>query len=561
MKRLIGLVLSIALCLGGSSFARGPERINRAGSADPSRNGPYDVEQFDYRGGYATLRDPTGVPIAQELHGTIYLPQTARGHLPLVLLLHGRHSTCEYADRLESFGYPCPEAPPATADVSSFRGYASLASNLASHGFVVASLDANAINSYDIALVASDNGMRWRAELVAQTLDLFSTWNEETGPEEIGDRLLGKIDFGRIGLMGHSRGGEGVAQFVKLNRERTDGPTYEGLRAVFALAPTDFYANKVNGVHFGTIVPLCDGDVYNLQGAWMFDDARFLKPDRYARVQFAINGANHNFFNTIWTFDDGVGGGDDTGNNPGCDPDDPASVRLSAAAQRRLGLGLMASFFRRYVAGEKVFDPLMTGAGQLPVCPGPLTCRRTVMTSFVAPASDRKLLLEPSADGEAFRTTGGVDASLCKPDLSGQGCPSAPNRSPARQLTLSWTSPGSLSIELGRGTDLRAFDALSFRTAVNFSDPRNNRGETQAIEVVLIDTAGERASVNAADYSAALDPPAGPEHLQMLLNGVWIPLGAFQGVDLSRLTALELRVGEQTSKGSIQIAEIAFQRP
>lgn len=561
MKRTLGILLGLTLFLSASSFASvSGQRTSR--SLDPAGPGPYRVEQVDYHGDHVTLYDPTGAPVVQELHGRLYLPEGIRGPRPLILLLHGRHGTCEYAERAESFGYPCPNVAPAMADVPSYAGYDYLGTNLASHGFVVASLDANAINSYDLALLASDSGMRWRAELVGKTLDAFSVWNEEAGPGDVGYRLVDKIDFGHIGLMGHSRGGEGVARFVRFNRERTDGPTYKGLRAVFALAPTDFDAQKVNGVHFGTIVPLCDGDVYNLQGAWMFDNARFLKPDRFARVQFAINGTNHNFFNTIWTFDDGPGGGDDTGDNPVCDPDSPGNVRLTAKEQRTIGLSLMASFFRRYVAGENVFDPLMTGAVRLPDhrCPGPLSCRRTVLTSYVGASKDVRMLLLPRGNSAGVEKVGDVSISICKPDRQGAGCPTVPNRSTARQLSLSWDGRGALRVSLGAGVDVSAWDALTFRSAVNFKDARNPAGKTQHLEVTLVDSDGRRAAVHPGRHSAALAPPAGQQHQQMLLNGAWIPLRAFGGVDLNDIVAVELQVGRRSRTGSIQVAELAFQR-
>ena len=102
--------------------------------------------------------------------------------------------------------------------------------------------------------------------------------------------------------------------------------------------------------------------------------------------------------------------------------------------------------------------------------------------------------------------------------------------------------------------------SLTFRSAVNFSDTLNAPGEPQNLSVVLIDAEGRSPSVAAADYSNALRPPAGPSHQQITLNGVRIPLDAFDGVDLERAVAVELRFGQLTQKGSIQLAELAFQK-
>lgn len=558
------LVWTLLAVLVFGTTATGPARASANADArkrvvDPSKTGRFPVDQLDYKGGQVVLQDQYGVPVVEELKGSIHLPDHGSGPWPLIVLIHGRHATCRALDTIELIfaTSPCPELEPVTSDITSYRGYDYLAHNLASHGYVVVSASANGINSYDFPASAMDSGMEWRAQLVGETIDLIAGWNERVGPREVGDRLIGAVDLDRIGLMGHSRGGEGVARFVLSNKTRTTGPTYDGLRAVFALAPTDFYEEKVPGVHFGTIVPLCDGDVYNLQGAWMFDDARFLKPERFDRVQFAVEGANHNFFNTVWTFDDGIYGGAGTGNNPACDPEMPGNVRLSAREQRSIGLDLMAAFFRRYLGGEKRFDPLMTGAATVPAAHCPRRCDDVVLTSYVGPGAH--FVLRPRA-GEKPKTTGKVVVSYCKPTLDGVGCPSVPNRSPAGQMSIAWTGHGSVSLPL-KGLDARRFSALTFRTAVNFTDERNERLQVQDFGVRLIDNSGRSARVDAARFSRALRPPAGLKHQQMLLNGVRIPLSAFGGVDLGNLSRIELVFGDVRKTGSIQLAELAFQEP
>ncbi len=548
------LVTVVTMGPAGNAAARG--------TPDPARGGRLPVDEIDYSGDFVVLRDETGTPLVEELKGTIHLPDGGGGPWPVIVFIHGRHATCRVADRVETIfaSWPCPEARPVTSDVPSYRGYDYLAHNLASHGYVVASVSANAINSYDFPLSLQDSGMHWRAQLVAETLDALHRWNREPGPREVADRLVGKLDFDRIGLMGHSRGGEGVSRFVTLNQDRGAQREYEGLRAVFALAPTDFYEEKVPGVHFGTLLPLCDGDVYDLEGAWTFDNARFLQPANYARVQFAVNGTNHNFFNTVWTFDDGPYAGDDEGVNLACDPKARGNVRLTARRQRHVGLNLMSAFLRRYVGGEKQLDPWMTGEATLArdTCGRP--CRKVVLTSYIGPKDSMKMLIEPDDMGGGYTERGDITTSTCRPRITGgEGCPSAPNRSIARQLAISWRGKAALRVPLEAATDVRRFRALTFRTAVNFTHSNNRPGREQSVQVALIDARGHVARLEAGRYSAALHPPAGITHQQIVLNGVRIPLRDFRGVDLGRIVRVELRFGRKTRKGSIQLAELAFQ--
>lgn len=524
---------------------------------DPMQRGAYQVTRFQYDNGYTTVRDPRGVTFVERLQGSVHVPK-GRGPFPLLVFLHGRHGTCEIAERFESLGFPCPDVPPATRDVPSYLGFGYLARHLASHGFVVVSISANGINSYDLALIASDNGMNMRAEIVARNLDLIAQWNEG-GESAESDVLAGKIDFDRIGLMGHSRGGEGVARFVAYNRARSDGPTYKGLRAVFGLAPTDYHQQEVAGVHYGTLLPLCDGDVYDLHGAWTFDRARFLDPQRFARVQFTVNGTNHNFFNTVWTYDDGPGAGDDEDNNPACDPGSPGNVRLTAEEQRDVGLALMSSFFLRYVGGDERYEPYVTGAESLSpsACPrAPLRCEDVVGYSYLGPADSYRMLLRPtSTDRVANR--GKVDTTICSSFENGTGCPTVPTRSIAEQLTVVWTGPGVIRLPVNG--DVAHFAALTFRGGMNFKDPSNKTLVEQDFEFALVDERGREAVVRTAPLGNSFRRPEGPSHQQLTMNGTHIPLGLFTGVDLTHLDRVELRFGGPTRRGSIQLLEIAFQ--
>jgi hypothetical protein len=168
------------------------------------------------------------------------------------------------------------------------------------------------------------------------------------------------------------------------------------------------------------------------------------------------------------------------------------------------------------------------------------------------------MLLLPEQAKNGYKARGFEDVAVCQPSTNGSGCPTVPNRSTARQLALAWDSDATLLVPLATG-DISDFEALTFRTAVNFSHALNAPGKPQNVSVALIDADGRSRPVAAAHYSNALRPPAGPSHQQITLNGVRIPLDAFRGTDLDRAVAVELRFGHLTHKGSIQVAELALQ--
>ena len=58
----------------------------------------------------------------------------------------------------------------------------------------------------------------------------------------------------------------------------------------------------INKVAQSVILPVCDGDVSDLQGAHFYDDARYnVANDNSPKYMQEFMKSNHNHFNTIWT--------------------------------------------------------------------------------------------------------------------------------------------------------------------------------------------------------------------------------------------------------------------
>ncbi|WP_433378624.1 Ig-like domain-containing protein [Actinoplanes sp. CA-142083] len=366
---------------------------------------------------------------------------------PLIVLVHGNHGSCDSGQ------------DSATASCAQFKhnedGYAYLAENLATWGYTTFSI------SQDQLMMRQDNnkgkGMHNRRMLIAATLDAISAASRAKGlpidaHTTIGTTLSGRLDMTRIGLMGHSRGGDAVSNFLDYNRIRTDGPRYP-ISGVISLAPVDYERKAPYGMPYMTILPMCDGDVSNLQGARLFERSQYVNPDDpFPRIQVEHLGAIHNWYNTVWYADGGADG--QANNDAACGNSapfattniHPHNLRLSGAAsytdparnyaidnsdplnpavntkisgdaermgdQEKLGLATMAAFFRRYIGGEGAFDPYMTGelsntpSGlQVPAsaCPTSdsgkaIPCNERVNTTYFAAPQERVDVIRPEVE-------------------------------------------------------------------------------------------------------------------------------------------------------------------
>ena len=198
----------------------------------------------------------------------------------------------------------------------------------------------------------------------------------------------------RIGLMGHSRGGDAVTSFLDYNRmRRATGRRYP-IRGAISLAPVDYERKAPYGTPYLSILPTCDGDVSNLQGARFYERSQYVEPgDPFPRIQMSVLGGNHNYFNTVWFADNDDSNQADNGCQYRTAPTSgsaatPAATRTTSndsykidntdklnprvntrisgdpalmGDQEKIGLATMSAFFRRYVGGEGAFEPYMTG--------------------------------------------------------------------------------------------------------------------------------------------------------------------------------------------------------
>lgn len=556
-------------------------------AAEPDEVGPYAVDVDAYHFGDEVF-EPLLLGRDAEITAAVYSPEDLQdGPFPLILMMHGRHLTC-YNPATPggtpgdgSFGGGFGEWPcgPNRIPIPSYDGYGYLGERLASHGFIVVSVSANAVNVYDNQ--TEDFGNTSRADVFSEHLALWAEWNE-VGGDPFGGRFMGEVDFDRIGMMGHSRGGEAVAKWIAL--DQADGAP-DFIDAAFLIAPANFERFAIGGVPMAVVLPYCDGDIFPLSGAQFIDDSRNAAPnDSAPKYAFLMGGSNHNFYNTFWspgefeagTVDDFTSLEELAGPDQHCGAASPA--RLSEAEQRESLLGYALAFFRTHLQGEAEFEAMLTGE----VDPESATLAEPSVTFFGPSTAEERLdvnLLDSVAAltvnelGEAVEAGSLPQYRLCGLPVEAQadadcvdelgtfqGNPfegRQPHTPGLGQLRVEFAKGGTWVNRLPSGTDVSELSVLQFRVAIDFESPLAQ--STPDLRLGLSDADGNIATTAVGDWSDDLALPPGdlyPILPKKVLRHVRVPLSAFEGVELSDVASITMSVESGTA--ALLLSDLAF---
>jgi N-acetylmuramoyl-L-alanine amidase len=180
-----------------------------------------------------------------------------------------------------------------------------LQEELARFGVVSMSISTDGANENNLNLAM-------RANYILQHLDQLRGFDRD--PAHF---LHNKLDFKRVALIGHSRGGDAVVTAVHFNAARAHANQH-GIKSVVSISPTDFSAilpaaqrrsvETRDVPHYCVVYGSHDGDVSGSgDGAHEFTGCGFRLYDRSNthRAMVFIHGANHNQFNRAWTTNDG----------------------------------------------------------------------------------------------------------------------------------------------------------------------------------------------------------------------------------------------------------------
>jgi hypothetical protein len=486
---------------------------------------------------------------------------------PLVVFLHGNHGTCgsgtaprEDNDCSYSYSGTCPDGMVVTPN---HEGYAYLAENLASWGYVVVSINANR-GITCAGGVDGDGGLNLaRGRLILKHLQLLRAWSSGTEPPtDLGltaADLNGKLDFARVGLMGHSRGGEGArAAYTQYLDEGSEWPArIPGLKikSVFEIGAVDGQTDRVldaKGAAWVQLLPLCDGDVSSLEGRYPFERMSIdgSEPATASKALLHVWGANHNFYNTEWQTSDAYPD-DCPGGQPLFSTD---SAGAGSPKQRETALRTLPAFFRGTLGNEnelgfqRNFNPLFE------LDPALLRITRVDRDYSVTPNKDVALRFE-EFDAATGINTHGTPNQASNVTVAHVKAPSDSWRTELPLVgALQWARAGSdvffqsnWTAE-GAGRDVRSYATLDLR--VSKSEAAGIEGPLD-FSIALVDSSGAVSNAVAqSDFSETFDLPG-----HTLFSTLRIPLSFFGAIDQSQLRGVRLTF-DKSPIGSVYVSQI-----
>lgn len=214
------------------------------------------------------------------LNGRVWFPD-GEGPFPLVLIIHGNHTMEHFSD----------------------AGYGYLGELLASRGFITISLDQNFLNYSNWSGIPKKD-MELRAWLILHHLLQVEEFSKTPSTP-----FYQKVDFERVALIGHSRGGLASTMAVDYKNWFAQDPSIEGvdkfkIQSVIALAPTDKAVDKklpyLLETNYLVIHGAQDADVNSFRGERQYERTRFRRGSRKFKASLYLVQANHSYFNTEW---------------------------------------------------------------------------------------------------------------------------------------------------------------------------------------------------------------------------------------------------------------------
>jgi hypothetical protein len=438
------------------------------------------------------------------------------GRSPIVVMAHGNHYT--YYNPKNREDESCGD-PGDWTEIGNHTGYRYLQTQLARMGFIAVSVDCNATNCTGNSLQNIED----RAELILGSLNHFKDL-DSSGDAIFGDR----IDFGQVGFMGHSRGGEAVV--IAGNQAGSIGATS---RAVISLAPVNHNVYVPADYAYMTILPANDGDVSSNPGAMFYD----LAGPAPFKSQIYADYANHNYFNREWVLDE--------------DLRLPPDVLDRVACERilsRYGCAL----FRTFMMGHDLADYLTYRRHPSGIDTSKVHLSFERMDQILVDNHEQPSGIGTNSMGQTTSQSMGLSADEYHLTPGGSYSPST-FYGDTSGMVIEGRAGGIFRSPLDGSYDLSAEDGRLFEVWVRVAEVSNggsNPPDAIGFELGIEDGSGQRAWANSAAVGGVPRPfdDGPPSGTKSMMSTLRFPIRCFRpeegGVKTGDIVALLVRLNQ-----------------
>ena len=430
-----------------------------------------------------------------------------------------------------------------------YTSYDFLLEHFAKSGFIAASIDVRFFNGVADVHGMSGNG---RAEALFPHLNVINT-------------VFGTNVQNNVGIIGHSRGGDGVVKAARINEQQGLG---HNINAVIALAPTDQYGAEVLGgawaAPFFVLYGSRDGDIDG--GIWTSNYtvpqtgfAHYDRANGATKSMCFVYRATHNGF--ITSNVDAPWDGDVIANM------EPVTT------QQAFTKAYMNAFYRWHLKNEPIWTGMFAGEWT----PGSVSSTGAKFyIQYRDPTNDVIDDFEDAINWQTSSAGGTVSHGATLPVDPSEGKMSAAviagldPKSPhdTQGLKVRWDDAGDklLFTVPPAHTDVSGFSVLSFRVTQKVDSASNPANQSQNFRAGLRDAIGNERFVRVSPFYDIPYPDHRPNHShsKSAMLTVRIPLKSYRivcagmdQVDLTQITELSFLFSEKAA-GEIEIDNVEF---
>ncbi|MEF9990867.1 MAG: alpha/beta hydrolase [Romboutsia sp.] len=489
-----------------------------------SNKNSYETVEFDAES--ELYVSPSKQEMPYKISGTMSIPK-GEGKSPLVLITHGSHENIEDNIRFD-------------------KGFKYLTEKLAENGYIAVAMEIN--NAYLWKYGDNDDNIKVPI-MVDKYIESLKLANEGKNNKYKVD-LKDKIDFDKVALVGHSRGGEAIFKIAQVEEKKG-----QKICAILSIAPTSSSPDTPfieTDIDTSILVPEYDGDVTTLDGFGIYDILTSKKRESFVGLTY-LEKANHNYFNADIKPNDAELLAIDV------------SDQLTREKQQDFLANYAVDFFNASMKDKvdnTAYDSKLSSIDKM--------YGYDVKTLF---SDKNKTEIISIKDKNNFKSDG-IEISITKDGLTvnndeAQGVDTVPASLEGFNirdlLNIKWKkADGKISFNPNTN-DFSQFNSLSINIVQDPSDELNTKGENQAFTVQIKDKKGNISKVTLDKNIPALDYINGKAEFLELedstykmwssktpLTSIKIPLTLFKDLDLSNIDEVSL-IFDKTDSGSVMI--------